>query len=71
MRAAGGFDLLQRAAAGGGGGGGLAGALSPAVLGPAALYGGVCMLTFGAAAVALEAAFARGFIARMRGSAAL
>ena len=74
VRAAGGFDLLQRAAASGGGGdvvggGGLGALLAPAVVGPAALYAGLCMLTFGAAAAALEAAFSSGFIRRMRGSA--
>lgn len=71
VRAAGGFDLLQRAAAGGGsgGGGGLGGLLSPEVLGPAALYAGQCMLTFGFAAAALELAMGGGLLKRMRGSA--
>jgi hypothetical protein len=72
VRAAGGFDLLQRAAAGdaGSGGGALAGLLSPQVVGPAALYAGQCMLTFGFAAAALEFAMSSGWVKRMRGSAA-
>lgn len=69
VRAAGGFDLLQRAAAAAGGGGRLAQLLTPDVLGPAALYAGQCMLAFGFAAAALEAAFNAGAIKRMRGSA--
>ena len=72
VRAAGGFDLLQRAAAaggGGGGGGGLEQLLSLDVVGPAALYAGQCMLAFGFAAAALEFAFSSGAIQRMRGSA--
>ncbi|GBF94357.1 hypothetical protein Rsub_06979 [Raphidocelis subcapitata] len=77
VRAAGGFDLLQRstavaaaatAAAGGGEAAGIADLLTPSVLGPAALYAGQCMLTFGFAAAALEAAFAQGVVKRMRGT---
>jgi hypothetical protein len=69
VRAAGGFDLLQRAAAAPGGGGALADLLTPQVLGPTALYAGHCMLTFGFAAAALEFAMAQGFVKRMRGTA--
>jgi len=72
VRAAGGFDLLQRAAAaaeGGGGGGGVAGLLSLPLVGASALYAGQCMLVFGFAAAALEFAFTSGFVRRMRGSA--
>jgi hypothetical protein len=79
VRAVGGFDLLQRsaavaaaaAAAGSGEAAGLGDLLAPSVLGPAALYAGQCMLTFGFAAAALEAAFARGVVKRMRGTAAV
>jgi hypothetical protein len=66
VRAAGGFDLLQRTAAGGGGGDAL---LSLDVVGPAALYAAQCMLVFGFAAAALEVGFGSGFVRRMRGSA--
>jgi hypothetical protein len=72
VRAAGGYDLLARAAAaaagGGGGGGGLGALLAPEVVGPAALYAGQCVLVFAFAAAAVEAAFGRGLVKRMRGS---
>ncbi|KAI8477243.1 MAG: hypothetical protein J3K34DRAFT_107391 [Monoraphidium minutum] len=67
VRAAGGFDLLQRAAAAGGGG--LEQLLALDTLGPAALYAGQCMLAFGFAAAALELGFSKGLVKRMRGSA--
>jgi hypothetical protein len=74
VRAAGGLDMLQRSAAAAGtsgssSGGGWEPLLSPAVLGPAALYAGQSMLVFGFAAAAVEFAFRSGLVRRVRGAA--
>ncbi|GFR48396.1 hypothetical protein Agub_g10290, partial [Astrephomene gubernaculifera] len=73
VRASGAADMLQAAAAAAGGsgfaGGGEGGvlALATAVVAPAGLYALESLLLFGFASVALEAAFAQGFVKRFDG----